>query len=82
VADGSPGTITQYYKAVADLLGLPRPPEVGMEEARRSMSPGMLSYLSESRRLDARRMREELGVTPRYPDLAAGLPSCIGGEGG
>jgi nucleoside-diphosphate-sugar epimerase len=82
VADGSPGSITQYYNAVADLLGLPRPPEVGMEEARRSMSPGMLSYLSESRRLDVRRMREELGVTPRYPDLAAGLPSCIGGEGG
>ncbi|HEX9206022.1 MAG TPA: SDR family oxidoreductase [Candidatus Deferrimicrobiaceae bacterium] len=82
VADGSPGTITQYYNAVADLIGLPRPPEVGMEEARRSMSPGMLSYLSESRRLDVRRMREELGVTPRYPNLAAGLHSCIGGEGG
>src|SRR5512139_1619167 len=80
VADGSPGTITQYYNAVADLLGLPRPPVVSMEEARRSMSPGMLSYLSESRRLDVRRMREELGVTPRYPDLAAGLPSCLAKE--
>jgi nucleoside-diphosphate-sugar epimerase len=82
VADGSPGTITQYYNAVADLLGLPRPPAVSMEEARRVMSPGMLSYLSESRRLDARRMREELGVTLRYPGLAAGLPSCIAKEGG
>jgi nucleoside-diphosphate-sugar epimerase len=82
VADGSPGTITQYYNAVADLLGLPRPPAVSMEEARRAMSPGMLSYLSESRRLDARRMREELGVTLRYPDLAAGLPSCLGTEAG
>jgi len=82
VADGRPGTITQYYNAAADLLGLPRPPAVSMEEARRAMGPGMLSYLSESRRLDARRMREELGVALRYPDLAAGLPSCLGKEGG
>jgi len=77
VADGSPGTITQYYNAVADLLGIARPPAVTMAEARKIMSPGMLSYLSESRRLDVRRMREELGVALRYPDLAAGLPSCL-----
>jgi hypothetical protein len=42
----------------------------------------MVSYLSESRRLDVRRMKEELGVTLRYPDLAAGLRSCLGEEGG
>jgi nucleoside-diphosphate-sugar epimerase len=77
VGDGVPGTIPQYFKAVADLLGLPRPPEVPMDEARKVLSPGMVSYLSESRRLDVRRMREELAVTMRYPDLAAGLPSCL-----
>jgi len=77
VSDGTPGSISQYYNAVADLLGVPRPPEVSMEEAGKIMSPGMLSYLSESRRLDVRRMREELGVALRYPDLAAGLPSCL-----
>jgi len=82
VADGAPGTISQYYNAVADLLGVSRPPAVPMEEARRGMSPGMLSYLSESRRLDVRRMREELGVTLRYPDLAAGLPTCLPKERG
>jgi len=82
VADGAPGTITQYYNAVADLLGVPRPPAVSMEEARRGMRPAMLSYLSESRRVDVRRMREELGVTLRYPDLAAGLPSCLAKENG
>jgi nucleoside-diphosphate-sugar epimerase len=76
VSDGSPGTITQYYNAVADLLGLPRPPTVTMGQARKIMSPGMLSYLSESRRLDVRRMRKELCGTLRYPDLSAGLPSC------
>lgn len=73
VSDGNPGTITQYYNAVADRLGLPRPPEVTMAEARRTMSEAMLSYLSESKRVDNRKMREELGVTLRYPDLASGL---------
>ena len=82
VADGSPGTITQYYNAVAGLLGLPLPPAVSMGEARRLLGPAMLSYLSESRRLDARRMREELGVALRFPDLDAGLPSCIEREDG
>jgi len=82
VSDGVPGTITQYYNAVADLLRIVRPPAVTMAEARKVMSPGMLSYLSESRRLDVRRMREELGVALRYPDLAAGLRSCLGKEDG
>jgi nucleoside-diphosphate-sugar epimerase len=82
VSDGVPGTIPQYYNAVADLLGLPRPPAVSIEEARRVPGSVMVSYLSESRRLDVRRMKEELGVTLRYPDLAAGLRSCLGEEGG
>lgn len=76
VSDGVPGTITQYYNAVADLLGIARPPAMTMAEARKVMGPGMLSYLSESRRLDVRRMREELAAMLCYPDLAAGLPSC------
>jgi hypothetical protein len=37
----------------------------------------MLSYLAESKRIDNRRMREELGVKLLYPDLAAGLASCF-----
>lgn len=77
VSDGHPTTMTQYFNRVADLLGLPRPPTVSMEEARRSFSPGLLSYLEESRRLDNRKMREELQVELLYPDLESGLPSCL-----
>ena len=40
------------------------------------MSPGMLSYLAESRRLVNRRLREELGVSLAYPTLDAGLTAC------
>ncbi len=77
VSDGHPSTMTDYFFRVADLLGIPRPPTITMEEARRLLSPGMLSYLAESKRIDNRRMREELGIEPLYPTLESGLPSCI-----
>ncbi|MHB8708559.1 MAG: SDR family oxidoreductase [Desulfuromonadales bacterium] len=77
VSDGQPGTMTQYFNAAADLLGLPRPPQVPMAEARRVMTPMMLSYLTETRRMDNRRMLERLGVTLRYPDLESGLQNVV-----
>lgn len=80
VSDGHPTTMTDYFLRVADALGLPRPPTISLEEARRTFTPGMLSFLEESKRLDNRRMLGELGVQPRYPDLAAGLPACLADE--
>ena len=77
VSDGQPGTMTQYFNAAADLLGLPRPPQIAMAEAQRVMTPLMLSYLTETRRMDNRRMLERLGVTLRYPDLESGLKNVI-----
>ncbi|HEB67563.1 MAG TPA: SDR family oxidoreductase [Gammaproteobacteria bacterium] len=76
VCDGTAGNMTDYFDAVADFLGLPRPPRIDRAEAERTLSPGMVSYLRESRRLDNRKMREELGVELRYPDLASGLRAC------
>jgi nucleoside-diphosphate-sugar epimerase len=77
VSDGHPSTMTEYFLAVAELAGLPRPPLVSMEEARRVMTPLMLSYLGESRRMDNTRMLERLGVKLRYPTLAEGLPASL-----
>lgn len=77
ISDGHPTTMTYYFNRVADLLGLPRPPVVSMEEACKIFSPAMLSYLKESRRLDNRKMREELKMKLRYPDLESGLPACL-----
>src|SRR6185369_14492912 len=42
VSDGSCGTMTGYFNAAADRLGLPRPAQVTMEEARRIMTPLMI----------------------------------------
>jgi nucleoside-diphosphate-sugar epimerase len=77
VSDGHPTTMTDYFNRVADVLGLPRPPQIDPAEAGGRLSAGMRSYLAESKRLDNRRMREELGVEPDYPDLAAGLAACV-----
>jgi nucleoside-diphosphate-sugar epimerase len=77
VSDGQPGTMTQYFNAVADLYRLPRPPVIPREQAQRQLSASLLSFLNESRRMDNAKMLRELGVTLRYPDLQSGLAACI-----
>ncbi len=76
VSDGDPGNMRDYFDRVADLYGLPRAPLISLAEARATLSPGMLSYLGESRRMDNRKLREELGVSLRYPNLSEGLAAC------
>ena len=73
VGDGCEGTMSEYFLRVAELWGLPRPESISMQEAHGRLSPAMLSYLQESRRLDTTRLREKLGFEPLYPDLKAGL---------
>ena len=57
-----------YYDAVADASGLPRPPRIPRCEALRVLPEA--SFLQESRRLDNRRLKRELGVKLRYPTVA------------
>jgi len=73
VCDGQPSTMSYYFKAIARALGLPAPPEVDLETAQRVMSAGMLSYLSESRRISNQKLLDELGVTLRYANLDVAL---------
>lgn len=58
-----------YFDAVADAAGLSRPPRLPRSDLERSVSPMMLSFMSESRRLHNARIKEELGVRLRYPDV-------------
>jgi nucleoside-diphosphate-sugar epimerase len=76
VCDGNPTSMTDYFYRVADWAGLPRPPVLSLDAARGELSAGMMSYMSESRRLSNRRLAEELGVTPRFPTLDEGLRGC------
>lgn len=73
VTDGQPGTMTDYFNQIADYAGLPRPPQITLKQAIETLSPGMASYLKESRRISNRKMLKELSITLQYPTLAEGL---------
>jgi nucleoside-diphosphate-sugar epimerase len=65
-----------YFDLAADLLALPRPPRITREQARAQLSPMLLSFMSESRRLDNRRLKRELRLRLRYPTAAEGLTAA------
>jgi hypothetical protein len=69
--------MTSYFNACADLLGYPRQPQVGMDEARRVMSPLMISYVTDSRVVDNARMLAHLNIRLKYPTIRDGLQSCV-----
>ncbi len=77
VSDGNKSTMTDYFNAVADILGYPRPRQVSLLEARQVMSPLMLSYVTESRQMDNRKMLTKLDIKLIYPDLEEGLKASI-----
>jgi nucleoside-diphosphate-sugar epimerase len=77
VGDGDHSSTTAFLEATARLAGLPPPELISLAEAPGRISPGMLAYLVESRRVDTRRMREELGVTPRYDTVVAGVAASL-----
>jgi nucleoside-diphosphate-sugar epimerase len=62
-----------YFDLAADLYGLPRPPRLARGSAREELPPVLLSFMSESRRLDNTRLKRELRLRLRYPTVAQGL---------
>jgi nucleoside-diphosphate-sugar epimerase len=74
--DGHPGTMTDYFRRVAAKAGLPTPPEISLSEGYEKLSPGMMSYMLESRRLSNKKTLRELGVELLYPTLDIGLEHC------
>ena len=72
-ADDTRLKMADYFDAVADAAGLPRPPRLARAALREVVSPVLLSYMSESRRLDNTRLRRELGARLRYPDVQHAL---------
>lgn len=77
VSDGTNSNMTEYFNTIADFCNLPRPPLVDWDEAEKTISKGMLSYLKESRRMDNSKMINELEITLKYPTLKDGLKSCM-----
>ncbi|PLY00355.1 MAG: NAD(P)-dependent oxidoreductase [Desulfuromonas sp.] len=79
VCDGQESSMSDYFNAVADFYGLPRPNQLTRAEAEKVMNPLTLSFLKESRRMSNRKMIDKLGITLQYPTLADGLKACRGG---
>lgn len=77
VTDGNSATMTEYFERVAALAGLPAPMLITRAEAEARLSPGLMSFLAESRRIDSSRIRRELGFSPRFADLRLGILSCL-----
>jgi len=72
-SDGSVLKMGDYFDLVAERFGLPRAPRISRSEAQEKMSPLQLSFMSESRRLDNRRIKKELRAKLRYPLVADGV---------
>jgi len=68
-SDDSHLKMGEYFDSVADAFGLPRVPRVSRAEAKRVLSPMMLSFMNESRRLTNDRMKRELKVKLNYPTV-------------
>lgn len=62
-----------YFDLAADLYQLPRPPRVARSTAQDELPLVLLSFMSESRRLDNTRLKQELRLRLRYPTVETGL---------
>ncbi|MDX9716037.1 MAG: NAD(P)H-binding protein [Thauera sp.] len=71
-----------YFDAVADAFDLPRPERLSRAAIASRLSPLTLSFMSESRRLDNRRIKRELRVRFAYPTIADGLRAALAGRAG
>ena len=75
-SDDSRMKMGDYLDLAARLYGLPAPARIARAQAQdRGISPMALSFMRESRMLDNTRMRDELGVVLRYPEVVQGLQS-------
>ena len=62
-----------YFDLAAKVCGLPAPPRVTRLEAAAALGAMQMSFMSESRRLDNRRLKTELRLKLRYPTVLQGL---------
>lgn len=80
VGDGDHRSSTWFAAETARQAGLPEPPQISREEAKRRFSPMRYSFLSESRKIETQRMRTELGVIPRFANAVDGIAASLAAE--
>lgn len=81
-SDDSEMKMGDYFDLVADTFGLARPPRLPRAEMAAAVSPALLSFMNESRRLDNTRMHRELKPRLLAPTVAAGVRAARDGKAG
>lgn len=75
VCDDDPAPPQDVIAHAADLLDVPRPPEIAFADA--DMSPMARSFYAESKRVRNDRIKRHLGVVLRYPTYREGLAALL-----
>jgi nucleoside-diphosphate-sugar epimerase len=75
LCDDEPASSEAVLDWTTDQLGLPRLPEVSLDDA--NISDGMRRFYNDSKRLSNARAKSELGWRPRYPSWREGLAPLI-----
>lgn len=68
-SDNSTLKMGDWFDAVADASGLPKPERLPRQVLRDRVSPMLYSFMSESRQLDNQRLLKELRIQLRYPTV-------------
>ena len=77
VADGDPAPPGELIEFAAKLLGVKPPPLLPLDEAKRTLSPMVMSFYDGCARVENDKLRNTLGVTLRYPDYRSGLQALF-----
>ena len=77
LSDGAPCPASEVLLGVAEMLGLPPPPQVSFADA--GLPPGAAGFYAENRRLRNDRLLALQGFRLQYPDWRAGYRAIIAG---
>jgi nucleoside-diphosphate-sugar epimerase len=74
--DDSELKMGDWFTQLAKTFDLPAPPRVDRATAEEQLSPALMSFVRESRRLSNDRIKQELGFTLTYPTVEEGLAAA------
>ena len=78
LCDDEPAPADVVMEWTAERLGLPRPPQIDLNDP--SVSDAMRRFYLDSKRLSNARAKAELGWRPRYPTWREGLEALLGDD--
>lgn len=75
LTDDLPSSSHEVISFACNLLGICPPPLISYEQA--DVAPMVRSFYSDNKRIRNDLIKQELGITLRYPDYRAGLQACL-----